>query len=70
MCLSEFFYFEDIPTKVSINESIDIAKDFSTKNSGKFVNGVLDAILIKLEKEKLIIKKGKGLISKSQNQTV
>lgn len=63
MCLSEFFHFEDIPPKVSINESIDIAKDFSTRNSGKFVNGVLDAILEKLQKEKLITKKGKGLIS-------
>jgi len=69
MCLTEFFFFEDVPTKVSINESIDIAKDFSTKNSGKFVNGVLDAILAKLEKEKLIVKKGKGLISKSTKQT-
>jgi N utilization substance protein B len=69
MCLSEFFFFEDIPTKVSINESIDIAKDFSTKNSGKFVNGVLDAILVKLKKEKQIIKSGKGLISKSAKQT-
>jgi N utilization substance protein B len=63
MCLTEFFHFEDIPPKVSINESIDIAKDFSTRNSGKFVNGVLDAILEKLQKEKLITKKGKGLIT-------
>jgi N utilization substance protein B len=62
MCLTEFFHFEDIPPKVSINESIDIAKDFSTRNSGKFVNGVLDAILERLQKEKLINKKGKGLI--------
>jgi N utilization substance protein B len=62
MCLTEFFHFEDIPPKVSINESIDIAKDFSTRNSGKFVNGVLDAILEKLDKDKLITKKGKGLI--------
>ena len=62
MCLTEFFHFEDVPPKVSINESIDIAKDFSTRNSGKFVNGVLDAILEKLDKDKKIIKKGKGLI--------
>lgn len=62
MCLTEFFHFEDIPPKVSINESIDIAKDFSTRNSGKFVNGVLDAILEKLDKENKIIKRGKGLI--------
>jgi N utilization substance protein B len=45
MCLSEFFYFEEIPPKVSINEAIDLAKDFSTKNSGKFVNGILDSLL-------------------------
>ncbi|MCC6865113.1 MAG: transcription antitermination factor NusB [Ignavibacteria bacterium] len=69
MCLTEFFHFEDIPPKVSINESIDIAKDFSTRNSGKFVNGVLDAILDKLEKENQIRKKGKGLIG-SKKQTV
>ncbi|MFI5211665.1 MAG: transcription antitermination factor NusB [Ignavibacteria bacterium] len=62
MCLTEFFHFEDIPPKVSINESIDIAKDFSTRNSGKFVNGVLDAILEKLDKENKIIKRGKGLV--------
>jgi N utilization substance protein B len=66
MCLTEFFYFEDIPTKVSINEAIDIAKDFSTKNSGKFVNGVLDAILEKLKKENMIVKKGKGLIGEKK----
>jgi transcription antitermination protein NusB len=66
MCLTEFFHFEDIPTKVSINEAIDIAKDFSTKNSGKFVNGVLDAILDKLKKENMIIKKGKGLIGEKK----
>lgn len=66
MCLTEFFYFQDIPTKVSINEAIDIAKDFSTKNSGKFVNGVLDAILDKLKKENLITKKGKGLIGEKK----
>lgn len=66
MCLTEFFHFEDIPPKVSINESIDIAKDFSTRNSGKFVNGVLDAILDKLTKENLISKKGKGLINRKK----
>lgn len=63
MCLTEFFYFEEIPPKVSINEAIDIAKDFSTRNSGKFVNGVLDAIYEKMKNENKIIKKGKGLIS-------
>jgi len=66
MCITEFLYFADIPTKVSINEAIDIAKEFSTKNSGKFVNGVLDAILIRLKEENKIAKKGKGLIGEKK----
>lgn len=65
MCLSEFFYFEEIPPKVSINEAIDLAKDYSTKNSGKFVNGILDSLLNELNKRGEIKKKGKGLISQS-----
>jgi len=67
MCLTEFLYFEDIPPKVSINEAIDIAKEFSTKNSGKFVNGVLDAILVKLKEDNKIAKKGKGLIGEKKS---
>ncbi|HJY62846.1 MAG TPA: transcription antitermination factor NusB [Ignavibacteria bacterium] len=66
MCMSEFICFDDIPTKVSINEAIDIAKEFSTKNSGKFVNGVLDAILISLKTQNRINKKGKGLIGEKK----
>jgi N utilization substance protein B len=65
MCLSEFFYFEEIPPKVSINEAIDLAKDYSTRNSGKFVNGILDSLLNSLQDRGEIKKKGKGLISQS-----
>ena len=45
MALTEFFYFKDIPPKVSISEAIEIAKVFSTEESSSFVNGILDAIL-------------------------
>lgn len=45
MALTEFFYFDDIPPKVSISEAIEIAKVFSTDESSSFVNGILDAIL-------------------------
>ncbi|NQV15879.1 transcription antitermination factor NusB [bacterium] len=45
MALTEFFYFEDIPPKVSISEAIEIAKVFSTDESSSFVNGILDAVL-------------------------
>ncbi len=44
MGIAEFLYFETIPARVTINEYIDIAKDYSTAQSGQFVNGVLDNI--------------------------
>ena len=44
MGVCEFLYFETIPTKVTINEYIDLAKDYSTVQSGQFVNGLLDNI--------------------------
>src|SRR5690606_5091199 len=56
MGVCEFLYFPTIPTKVTINEYIDIAKMYSTRQSGQFVNGVLDNILKDLEKEQKINK--------------
>ncbi len=44
MGICEFLYFDTIPTKVTINEYIDLAKDYSTPQSGQFVNGLLDNI--------------------------
>ena len=44
MGVSEFLYFETIPPKVTINEYMDLAKDYSTQQSGQFVNGILDNI--------------------------
>lgn len=44
MGVCEFLYFETIPPKVTINEYIDLAKDYSTPQSGQFVNGILDNI--------------------------
>lgn len=44
MGVCEFLYFETIPPKVTINEYIDIAKEYSTPQSGQFVNGILDNI--------------------------
>lgn len=65
MAICEFLYFEEIPTKVTINEAIEIAKRFSTNKSGKFVNGILDAALVRLQKDDKIQKKGRGLIESS-----
>jgi N utilization substance protein B len=44
MGVSEFLYFETIPPKVTINEYIDLAKEYSTAQSGHFINGILDNI--------------------------
>jgi len=56
MGVCELLYFPTIPTKVTINEYIDIAKQYSTPQSGQFVNGILDNILKDLEKENKISK--------------
>lgn len=67
MALSELLFFEEIPTKVSINEAIELAKKYSTAKSGNFVNGILDAALTRLKKENRIVKKGRGLIEESNH---
>lgn len=57
MGVCEFLFFETIPTKVTINEYIDLAKDYSTVQSGQFVNGLLDNIHKELVAENKISKK-------------
>ena len=56
MGVCEFLYFPTIPPKVTINEYIDLAKDYSTAQSGQFVNGILDGIHKDLLKEDKILK--------------
>ncbi len=63
MGIAELLFFPDIPPKVSINEAIDIAKDFCTRNSGKFVNGILDAVHEDLKKGDKLNKAGRGLLN-------
>ena len=43
--ICEILYFDDVPDKVSIDEAIEVAKKFSTDDSGRFVNGILDKVL-------------------------
>ncbi len=62
MGIGEMLTFSNIPVKVTINECIDIAKNYSSPKSGKFINGLLDVISLNLHKEGKIIKSGKGLI--------
>lgn len=56
MGVCEFLYFPTIPPKVTINEYIDLAKEYSTAQSGQFVNGILDSIHKDLLKENKIHK--------------
>jgi len=57
MGICEFLFFETIPTKVTINEYIDLAKDYSTPQSGQFINGILDNIHKELTAQNRINKK-------------
>ncbi|HNF03010.1 MAG TPA: transcription antitermination factor NusB [Ferruginibacter sp.] len=57
MGICEFLFFETIPTKVTINEYIDLAKEYSTVQSGQFVNGLLDNIHKELQAANKIQKK-------------
>src|SRR5438477_7342649 len=56
LAIYEMLYREDIPPVVSINEAVDIAKKFSTQDSGKFVNGILDKIKGELMRPARVIK--------------
>lgn len=56
LAIYEMLYREDIPPVVSINEAVDIAKRFSTQDSGKFVNGILDKIKGELMRPARIVK--------------
>jgi N utilization substance protein B len=62
MAVAEMIRFPSIPVKVSINEYIELAKNYSTPKSGQFINGILDEISIRLISEKIIQKSGRGLI--------
>jgi N utilization substance protein B len=56
LAIYEMLFREDIPPIVSINEAVDIAKKFSTQDSGKFVNGILDKIKGELMRPARIVK--------------
>ena len=60
--IAELLYFQNIPTKVTLNEYLEIAKDYSTPKSNNFINGVLDKLVREFIHEKRIIKTGRGLL--------
>ena len=61
LAISELKEFRDIPVKVTLNEYIEISKDYSTEKSSFFINGILDKIVKDLIKNNSLIKEGRGL---------
>ncbi len=62
LAITEFLYFPSIPTKVTMNEYIELSKYYSTEKSRNFINGILDKTLKDLRKNGKINKVGRGLI--------
>lgn len=63
MAITELQSFSNIPTKVTLNEYIEISKFYSTPKSNLFINGILDKAIDKLKNEKKLIKTGRGLMN-------
>jgi len=51
MSVFELLYCDDIPPKVTLNEAIDLGKEYGSENSGSFINGILDALYAKMRTE-------------------
>lgn len=62
MAIAELVTFNQIPVKVTLNEYIELAKQYSTKKSGQFVNGILDKLQMEMTKSGEIRKIGRGLL--------
>ena len=62
MALGEMLSFPNIPVKVTINEYIELAKEYSTPKSRQFINGILDVIAKELKESGSVKKSGRGLI--------
>ncbi len=62
MAITEFLHFPSIPSRVSINEYIELAKDYSTNKSGYFINGVLDKLAKDYLSSNQMVKIGRGLL--------
>lgn len=62
MAITEFLHFSSIPSRVTINEYIELAKDYSTNKSGYFINGVLDKLSKDYLENNKMVKIGRGLL--------
>ena len=62
MATAELLYFPTIPAKVTMNEYIEISKDYSTPKSNVFINGILDKMIKDFNKKGRLNKIGRGLL--------
>jgi N utilization substance protein B len=62
MAICELLNFETIPVKVTLNEYIELSKDYSSNKSKIFINGVIDKLIIRFKKEGVLKKLGRGLV--------
>jgi len=62
IALAELIYFSDIPPKVTLNEYLELAKEYSTPKSNQFINGVLDSLVKEYVKNDRLNKEGRGLL--------
>jgi N utilization substance protein B len=66
MAIAELVGFPSIPTKVTLNEYLEISKYYSTSKSNVFINGVLDKVVMQMKEEGKIVKTGRGLIGENE----
>ena len=62
MAICEFLKFPSIPVKVTLNEYLEVAKEYSTPKSSIFINGILDNLVKELTESKKLVKVGRGLM--------
>ena len=62
MAICEFLYFPSIPERVTINEYLEIAKEYSTPKSSIFINGILDKLVKEYKDNGRLKKAGRGLL--------
>jgi transcription antitermination protein NusB len=62
MAICEFLKFPSIPVKVTINEYLEVAKEYSTPKSSIFINGILDNLVKEFQNDKKLLKTGRGLM--------
>ena len=68
LAITELVEFPEVPVKVTLNEYIEIAKDYCTAKSSTFVNGILDKIVKEMRANGSFTKAGRGLIGENQDQ--